>query len=258
MEILLTNDDGIFAPGIRALYAELCNIGNVTVIAPSKAQSAMSHSISLSPISIEQVTDKDFCGYSVSGSPADCVKLAVKELMPRIDLVVSGINDGANVGTNICYSGTVAAAMEAAFHKIPSVAISAALEEKMNFELSVGYGIKILQSLLPLEVGDIININIPPLANTLPRGVKIEPQSIEGFDEKYISSVDKSGKRTYQIQAGPHRNKENNNDTNSLMDNFITITALHYDMTEYKRNEKIKDRLKEINIIGDNNGCQES
>ncbi len=257
MEILLTNDDGILAPGIRALHASLQEIGNVTVVAPSKAQSAMSHSISLSSISIEKITDKDFCGYSVSGSPADCVKLAVKELMPQIDLVVSGINEGANVGTNICYSGTVAAAIEAAFHKIPSVALSAALEDKMNFKLSVEYGMKVLQSLLPLEIGDVININIPPLAETLPKGIKVEQQSIEGFDESYICSVDKYGRRTYQVQAGPHRDKAGSGDVNSLTNNFITITALHYDMTEYKRNEKIKDKLKNINIVGENNGCQE-
>jgi 5'-nucleotidase len=175
--------------------------------------------------------------------------------MPRIDLVVSGINDGANVGTNICYSGTVAAAIEAAFHRIPSVAISAALEDDMDFELSVRYGIKILQSILPLDIGDIININIPPLKEILPKGVKIEPQSIEGFDEVYISSVDSSGKKTYQIQAGPHRNEKDDNDTNALMDNYITLTALHFDMTEYDRNEKIKHKLKGINLTGENNDC---
>ncbi len=119
MHILLTNDDGIFAPGLAAIYKKLIKLGQVSVVAPAEAKSGASHSITLEPLMCDKVdlTGK-FEGYSVSGSPADCVKLGVKELATKpIDLVVSGMNYGANVGINVYYSGTVAAAMEAAFFR---------------------------------------------------------------------------------------------------------------------------------------------
>ena len=152
MHILLTNDDGIFAPGLAVLYKKLSLIGKVTVAAPAQPKSGASHSISLEPLICDKVdiTGK-FTGYSVEGSPADCVKLAVMKLIDHdaepIDLVVSGINCGANVGINVYYSGTVAAAMEAAFYGIPSIALSAALEEDVDFEAACEYGIEVIEKL---------------------------------------------------------------------------------------------------------------
>ena len=129
MRILLTNDDGIMAPGILAMRRALAEMGDVTVVAPTTPQSAIGHAITLTvPIRIHRVTLGDGAvGYGVEGRPADCVKLAVLELMPeRPELVVSGVNLGANVGINVLYSGTVAAAVEAAFYGIPAVAASVA------------------------------------------------------------------------------------------------------------------------------------
>lgn len=255
MQILLTNDDGILAPGINAIYKRLTKLGNVTVVAPTNAQSAMSHSISLSPITVKQIKiSGSFQGFSVEGSPADCVKLAVNELMPKIDLVVSGINHGANVGVNISYSGTVAAAMEAAFYNIPSVAISAALEEEMDFNRSVNYGVDVLESLLPLESGDVVNINIPQIKNAKPKGVKVLPQSINGFDDEYVCQTDAVGEKTYQLKGGLHKNENSDTDTTALVSGYVTVTSLHYDMTEYKRTRELKNKLENIVFFGDNNG----
>src|ERR1700722_4272552 len=125
--MLITNDDGILAPGLLAMYRELTKLGEVHVIAPDTVQSATGHGITVAtPILTQQVTvGTDFVGTSVGGRPADCVKLAVAKLLPRMpDLVVSGINSGANVGINVIYSGTVAAAIEAAFLGLPAMAVS--------------------------------------------------------------------------------------------------------------------------------------
>src|SRR3954470_20650590 len=127
MLILLTNDDGIRHPGLVAMYRELTKLGEVHVVAPETVQSATGHGVTLStPLLTDRVTVEDtFTGISVDGRPADCVKLAVAQLLPRQpDLVISGINSGANVGINVIYSGTVAAAIEAAFLGLPSIAIS--------------------------------------------------------------------------------------------------------------------------------------
>src|SRR6201987_5325917 len=128
MRILLTNDDGIYAPGLRALRAELMKLGDVTVVAPATEQSAVGHSITLlTPLVVQEVRDeqKQPLGWAVEGRPADCIKLALVELLSEPpDLIVSGLNAGSNAGINVLYSGTVAAAIEGAFFRCPSVAVS--------------------------------------------------------------------------------------------------------------------------------------
>src|SRR5262245_36452318 len=128
MRILLTNDDGIYAPGLRALLPELRKLGEVTVIAPATEQSAVGHSVTLTnPLIVQQVSNGDgqVIGWAVEGRPADCVKLAIRELLPQPpDLIVSGLNAGSNAGINVLYSGTVAAAIEGAFFKVTSIACS--------------------------------------------------------------------------------------------------------------------------------------
>ena len=134
MFILLTNDDGIRAPGLLAMYHELTTLGDVHVVAPEVVQSASSHGITIStPLLTQKVTIADgVTGTAVDGRPADCVKLAVSHLVPRPpDLVVSGINSGANVGINVLYSGTIAAAVEAAFLGLPSIAVSLYLRDEI-------------------------------------------------------------------------------------------------------------------------------
>ncbi len=242
MKILLTNDDGIFAPGLAAIYKELVKMGDVMVVAPAESRSGASHSVTFhEPLVCNKVNINGlFSGFSVQGSPADCVKLAVMQLNKgHIDLLVAGINNGANAGINVYYSGTVAAAMEGAFLKIPAVAMSLACDEFMDFENAAKYCAKILEKLMPLESGCVINVNIPQLSRGRPRGVKVVPQSSKGFDESYIPQKNEQGQTVYKLAGGPHRPDETPTDSTSLAEGFITITALAPDMTDQQKTRKL-------------------
>jgi len=261
MQILLTNDDGIFAPGLAAIYKELVKLGDVTVVAPMDSRSGSSHSVTFNqPLVCNKVDiNGQFAGFSVHGSPADCVKLACMQLHDGpIDLLVAGINNGANVGINVYYSGTVAAAMEAAFLKIPAVAMSLANEEQMDFEKAAVYCFKILKKLIPLRLGepsgsgfalrqdesprrvpvktgDVININIPLLSVGEPKGIRIVPQSTSGFHEYYIPQKNGQSQTVFQLAGGSHRTEEIPTDTTSLAEGFITVTPLVADMTNHQK-----------------------
>jgi 5'-nucleotidase len=238
MNILLTNDDGIFAPGLAAIYKELVKMGNVTVVAPADGQSGASHSITFAePLVCNKVDiNGRFTGFSVQGSPADCVKLAVLELHEGpIDLLVAGINNGANAGINVYYSGTVAAAMEGAFLKVPSVAMSLAMEEHMDYEEAALHCFQILKKLMPIREGNVININIPELSKGRPKGVRVVPQSSRGFDEYYIRQTNEQGQTVYQLAGSPHVTDEIPTDTTSLLEGYITVTALVPDMTDHRK-----------------------
>ena len=242
MQILLTNDDGIFAPGLAAIYKELVKIGDVMVVAPADSRSGTSHSVTFKqPLVCNKVDiNGQFTGFSVQGSPADCVKLACMQLHKGpIDLLVAGINNGANAGINVYYSGTVAAAMEAAFLKIPSVAMSLAAEENMDFETAANYCIQILKKIIPVESGEVININIPWLSKGRPKGIRVVPQSTEGFYERYISQQNEQGQTVFQLAGGPHRDEHSPTDTTSLAEGFITITALAADMTNHEKTRQL-------------------
>ena len=243
MQILLTNDDGIFAPGLAALYKELVEIGSVTVVAPAESRSGGSHSITFNRPFVCNKIDINgrFTGFSVEGSPADCVKLACMQLCKDpIDLVVAGLNNGANTGINAYYSGTVAAAMEAAFLKIPAVAMSLACEENMDFEDAAKYCADILKKLMPIAPGDVININVPLLSKGKPKGIRVVPQSTEGFDEYYVRQENEQGQTVFQLAGGTHRHEENPTDTTSLVDGYITITALAPGMTDHAKTRRLQ------------------
>jgi 5'-nucleotidase len=243
MKVLLTNDDGIFAPGLAAVYKYLINLGDVTVVAPAVSHSGASHSVTFKkPLLFNKVDiNGQFTGFSVNGSPADCVKLAVMQLCKEpIDLLVAGINNGANAGINAYYSGTVAAAMEAAFLKIPAVAMSLAAEENMDYEKGAVYCVDILKKLLPLKSGEVININIPLLSQGRPKGVRVVPQSTEGFHEYYIPQQNEQGQTVFQLAGGLHRDEKDPTDTTSLAEGYITVTALAPGMTDHKRNRRLK------------------
>jgi len=218
-------------------------IGDVMVVAPAASRSASSHSITVSqPLVCNKVDiNGQFTGFSVHGSPADCVKLACMQLYDGpIDLLVAGINSGANVGINIYYSGTVAAAMEAVFLKIPSVAMSLAADEQMDFESAAAHCTKILKKLMPVESGAVVNINIPQLSKGPPKGIKIVPQSTEGFHEYYIPKKNEQSQTVFQLAGGLHRDEQTPTDTTSLVQGFITITALAADMTNHDKTRRLQ------------------
>ena len=250
MQILLTNDDGIFAPGLAAIYKELVKLGDVTVVAPAGAKSGASHSVTCNgPLVCNKVDiNGQFTGYSVQGSPADCVKIACLQLCKEpIDLVISGINSGANAGINIYYSGTVAAAMEAAFLKVPAVATSLVVDDKMDYEKAAEYHVKIIKKLLPIESGYVVNINIPQLSKGKPKGVKVVPQSTGGFHEHYIPQQNEQGQTVFQLEAGKHRHEDDSTDSTALADGYITITALALGMTNHEETAQLaRKKWKDI------------
>ncbi|MBP7052362.1 MAG: 5'/3'-nucleotidase SurE [Phycisphaerae bacterium] len=246
MRILLTNDDGIFAPGLAALYHKLVSLGDVTVAAPMDCWSGASHSITFAePLACTKVTiDGLFTGFGVRGSPADCVKLAVMQLVDEpFDLVAAGINCGANVGINVYYSGTVAAAMEAAFLRVPSVAISVAAEKETDFDAAAEHGIAVLKRLLPLQIGDVMNINVPRQSLGRPRGVRVVPQATSGFHEYYVPHGSEGDEMTYLLSGGAHRREKEPADTMALADGYITVTPLMPDMTDHKKTLALRGRL---------------
>jgi 5'-nucleotidase len=245
MKILLTNDDGIFAPGLAAIYKELSTLGDVAVVAPAETKSGAGHSVTFyQPLVCNHVdVNGRFTGYSVCGSPADCVKLALNELAEGpIDLVVSGMNAGANVGINVYYSGTVAAAMEAAFYRVPAVAMSLTMDDPMDFEQGARYCLQILKKLLPNLGAEVININIPPLSRGKPRGIRVVPQSTQGFAEHYVHKKNELNQIVYQLAGGMHRDEEEITDTIALADGYVTVTALHHNMTHF-------EKTRELNLI---------
>src|SRR5580704_2787300 len=180
MLILLTNDDGILAPGLLAMYRELTKLGDVRVVAPDTVQSATGHGITVAtPILTNEVkVGDDFTGTSVGGRPADCVKLAIAKLLPRMpDLVISGINSGANVGINVIYSGTVAAAIEAAFLGCPAIAVSLYLrhDRPIDYARTAVFAMQTIGRILDagLRPGQVASVNLPPLNHDEnPAGIK--------------------------------------------------------------------------------------
>lgn len=241
MLILLTNDDGIYAPGLLAMHHELQKLGEVWVIAPETAQSATGHGITLStpllttPVKIEN----GFEGIAVDGRPADCVKLAINQLLPRQpDLVVSGINAGANVGINVIYSGTVAAALEAAFLGVPAIATSLYLRQNIptDFPRAARWTRTIIESLLAdgLQPRQLMNINIPAIEpSELPVETRYVRQCTRPWVDAYQRRQDPRG-RDYFWNSSVFALGETDSDTDvaALRDNCIAITPLQFDLTD--------------------------
>jgi 5'-nucleotidase len=244
MNFLLTNDDGIRAPGLVAMYKALATAGPTQVVAPETVQSATGHGITLSaPLLTEQVNVEGvFTGTSVLGRPADCVKVALAQIVKTpIDLVVSGINSGANVGINVLYSGTVAAAIEAAFLGKPAVAVSLLLRSGIepDYDTAARHTLAIIQKLAAgnlLAPGQVISINLPPLTpGQAPAGVKLARQCTQPWADAYDKRLDPRGRTYYWNSSiftlGP---TEADTDVAALRDGYITLTPLQFDLTDRK------------------------
>ena len=238
MRILLTNDDGILAPGIEAFYRAVADMGEVEVIAPETTQSAVAHAITvLAPMTAHRIKVKNaFEGWSVDGRPADCVKLAMLELLPwRPDFVISGINAGVNTGINILYSGTVAGAAEGAFFGVPSMAVSLELSERLDFERAG----KIARSVFERYVasnpppGTCLNVNMPALDTSWPKGVRVCPQGVVPMNDRYHKQIDPRGRPIYWLDgAMPSRDSCPDTDLEAVMEGYVAITPLKFDVTD--------------------------
>ena len=240
MHILLTNDDGVFAPGLRALRKELRRLGDVTVIAPALEQSGVGHSITiLEPLIVKSVDDDDgtVLGFAVEGSPADCVKLALVELLPEPpDLIVSGLNAGANAGINVLYSGTVAAAIEGAFFKITSIAVSLELAEHFDYPHAARHAAHVIERILAQgpPPGSLFNVNLPAHSRGEPRGVRVAPMGIGRHGETFERRKDPRGRTYYWLTYAPPYHLEGPvTDVSSLRDGYIAVTPLHFDLTRH-------------------------
>ncbi len=242
MLILLTNDDGISAPGIVAMYRELARLGEVTVVAPETVQSAAGHGITIgTPLLTSKMTiENTFTGIAVDGRPADCVKLAVNQLLPQQpDLVVSGLNAGANVGINVLYSGTVAAALEAAFLGLPAIAVSLHLREPIPADYAGAAKIcrETIQKILAdgLAGGQMMNVNVPALPpGQRPTGTKMVRQCTRPFIDTYERRQDPRG-RDYFWNNSIFTLGETDDDTDvaALRDGYVTMTPLQFDLTDH-------------------------
>lgn len=243
VNILLANDDGIYAPGLHALRHALERLGDVLVVAPATEQSGVGHSITyLTPLTCKEIFEGDFFrGWAVEGSPADCVKLGIAELASEpIDLIVSGINGGLNAGINVLYSGTVAAAIEGAFFRLPSIAVSLEHDPHADFEAAAEIAVALIRQILESqgERKDLYNINIPTAAaEQYRRGgvpdVLCVPMGVERYGEHYIKRQDPKGRNYYwSTNDPPPRPTDHETDLTALAKGHVTITPLQFDMTK--------------------------
>ncbi|VTR95364.1 stationary phase survival protein : 5'-nucleotidase SurE OS=Singulisphaera acidiphila (strain ATCC BAA-1392 / DSM 18658 / VKM B-2454 / MOB10) GN=surE PE=3 SV=1: SurE [Gemmata massiliana] len=250
MRILLTNDDGIYAPGLRALRAELLKLGTVTVVAPATEQSAAGHSVTLlTPLLVNEVYEDDattFVGWAVEGRPADCVKLALLELLPEPpDVIISGMNAGSNAGINVLYSGTVAAAIEGAFYRHTAIAVSLEYDKKIyDFPTAAKYARQVIEQILarkPMK-GSLFNVNLPVLEHGPIHGVRVMPQNVSPYTEKFDRRVNPRGRTYFWTNPeftcpDPHPDT----DVTALSESYITVTPLQFDLTDHAKMEHLKE-----------------
>lgn len=237
--ILLTNDDGIHAEGLRYLRMAALKIGRVSIVAPESEQSAVGHSITLyDPIkALEVLKEGEFYGYAISGTPADSVKLALHSLLPnKPDLVISGINNGANLGINVLYSGTVSAATEAAILGVPSMAVSLAQKKNPPFQWAMPHVEKLARWILQhgLPQGVALSVNIPALPPEEIKGIKVTRQGLSRFRETFEQREDPRGNRYYWL-AGEATAPENIEgvDVVAVNQGYVSVTPLFYDLTAH-------------------------
>ena len=238
MRILLTNDDGFNAPGLRAVQAVLSQLGHVDVVAPVSEQSGVSHSITyLRPLTAEPFDhDHDGVGWAVDGSPADCVKLGISELLDEPpDLVVSGINRGLNAGINVLYSGTVAAALEGAFFGINSIAISLEEATVMPYEKAAEIAGRVIEQVLAQQqqASSLYNLNIPLAACQGSPDLRVVPMALARYGENFLKRIDPKGRTYYWATTDPPPPPEPQpTDVSVLEKGYISLTPLGYNLTQ--------------------------
>lgn len=241
--ILLSNDDGVTSEGLSALADALSHLGEVYTVAPDRDQSASSHSLTLTrPLRMEKISERKF---SVDGTPTDCINLAVNGILKdrKPDLVVSGINTAANMGDDITYSGTVSATMEATLLKIPSVAVS--MNAKKDFVFQTGAHYARLVAELVLQTGlpedTLLNVNVPNLPLGRVKGIRITRQGKRVYKTPIVEKTDPRGKKYYWI-GGDKLDSVliENSDIASVEDDYVSVTPIKLDMTDYAYMEELE------------------
>jgi 5'-nucleotidase len=246
--ILVTNDDGITAPGLRKLITIMQGIGEVVVVAPDKPQSGMGHAVTVTtPLMLKQFqSDNRHPEYSCNGTSVDCVKMGLKVVLKRIpNLVVSGINHGSNASVNILYSGTMAAALEAAIENIPAIGFSLNnFSHHANFNGFEKYIEKITRRVLEngLPPATCLNVNIPDVNGSEIKGIKVARQGRGMWNESYEKRIDPF-KRNYYWISGFFESADEHEDTDvwAIKNNFISVVPVHIDMTSHQMIGKLKE-----------------
>lgn len=247
--ILVTNDDGITAPGIRTLITVMQEIGDVVVVAPDSPQSATGHSITINnTLFVNKITKDDDATqeYSCSGTPVDSVKVAVHEILKRKpDLCVSGINHGSNSSINVIYSGTMSAAVEAGMEGIPAIGFSLCdYDWNADFEPTKTFVKQIAQEVLKngLPDGVILNVNLPKLTATEIKGIKVCRQAKASWQEQFDKRTNPQGRNYYWL-SGEFVNMDNGEDTDewALANGYVSIVPVQYDLTAYHAMQKINN-----------------
>jgi 5'-nucleotidase len=250
--ILITNDDGVMAPGIKHLIDAVKDLGRVVVVAPDKPQSGMGHAITIGfPLRMHQVKLMDGIeAWSCSGTPVDCVKLAVDKVLKRKpDLCLSGINHGANHSINVIYSGTMSAAIEASIESIPSVGFSLLdYSLEADFTSARKYARIIVQQLMNQKQLDkhlCLNVNFPSIADSLVNGIKICRQAYAKYEEDFHERKDPHGKKYYWL-TGDFVNFDEGKDTDvwALEHNYVSVVPVQFDLTNYTLKTKLEKSLK--------------
>ncbi len=246
MRILLSNDDGVYAAGINVLRRFLSQLGEVFVVAPDREKSAASHSLTLHrPLKVKEVEEKV---WAVDGTPTDAVILGINKLLPeKPDIVVSGINDGPNLGDDITYSGTVAAAMEGTILGVPSIAVSLAVAGYKNFEVAAQIAVKVVQWVAErkLPQGVLLNVNVPDVENIERiRGVKWTRQGRRIYTDYIYELKDPRGNVYYWIGGIPVDDERLGNDSNTDIEavkkGYVSITPIKLELTDFDFLEKVK------------------
>lgn len=237
--IFVTNDDGISSKGIRSLYDAVSSLGEVVLIAPDSAQSGMGHAITINhPLRLGRSILFDCEAFSCTGTPVDCVKLGVYEVMNRRpDLIVSGINHGANVATNVLYSGTMSAAVEGAMEGVPSIGFSlCSFESDADFDLAKEVVSTIVKQVLKekLPIGVCLNVNIPSISKNEHKGIKVCKQANAYWDDRFDKRKDQFN-RTYYWLTGDFvdQNHEEDTDVYWIDQGYSTVVPTQYDLTAY-------------------------
>jgi 5'-nucleotidase len=238
MRILICNDDGIDSAGIYALVNEIRKIADVTVVAPHQQQSAVGHAITVNyPLrAVPFHKNGDFFGTAVEGTPADCVKLAIKFLMKDNppDMVLSGVNHGSNTAVNIIYSGTVSAATEGTVLGIPSIAFSLTSYTNLDFSYAAKFAARLVQmvALNGLPPGTLLNVNVPNIPEKDIKGVLITKQGISTWEDRFDVRRDPANREYFWLTGSMHvTDTELDTDQIAIEKGFVSVTPVHYDLT---------------------------
>ncbi len=249
MRVLLTNDDGIFADGLQELSKAIQKIAAVYVVAPDRERSAVGHAITMHhPLRAERVKlfhNPNLPAWAVNGTPSDCVKLAIEAILPdRPDMVISGINRGANLGTDVLYSGTVSAAIEAILSGIPSIAVSLTEVDDPDYRTAAEFAAKLIRQVADkgLPSDTLLNVNVPCLTRNQLEGVEITRLGMTRYNNEFEQRVDPRG-RSYYWMVGEviELDEGSGSDLSAVRQKKISITPIHFDFTNYNLIEKLKN-----------------